>query len=125
MQESDYDCMSYQDEFDAYIGGTQFLSWEDLRAKFKIFVETIMKGLGLPPLFTWQGAPIPTGLKGEIMERLPLEQLEDLITHYSSVVIRNARIKRRRAHVERFERGIGRAGHHSGDDNDRGTARRD
>ena len=93
MQESDYDCMSYQKEFEGYIEGTQFLSWEDLRAKFKIFVETIMKGLALPPLFTWQGAPIPTGLKGEIMERLPLEQLEDLITHYSSVVIRNARSK--------------------------------
>lgn len=93
MQESDYDCMAYQREFDEYIGGTQFLSWEDLRVKFKIFVETIMKGLSLPPLFTWQGAPIPTGLKGEIQERLPLEKLEDLITHFSSVVIRNARSK--------------------------------
>jgi hypothetical protein len=93
MQESEYDCMTYQTEFDAYIGGTQFLSWEDLRAKFNVFVETIMKGLSLPPLFTWQGAPIPTGLRGEIQERLPLERLEDLVTHYSSVVIRNARSK--------------------------------
>ena len=93
MQEEGYDCGQYQREFDEYIAKTQFLSWDDLREKFKIFVDTIKKGLGLPPLFTWQGTPIPTGLAGEIQERLPLERLEDLVTHYSSVVIRNARSK--------------------------------
>jgi len=93
MQESDYDCMAYQTEFDEYIGGTQFLSWEDLRNKFNTFIQTIKEGLGLPPLFTWRGVPIPTGLKGEIQEHEPLERLEDLVTHFSSVVIRNARAR--------------------------------
>lgn len=93
MQEEGFDCMTYQREFESYIEGTQFFSWEDLREKFKLFVETIKKGLGLPPFWQWQGAPIPTGLAGEIQERLPLERLEDLVTHYSSVVIRNKRSK--------------------------------
>jgi hypothetical protein len=91
MQQQGYDGTNYQRQFDDYISGTQFLSWEDLRDKFNVFVKTIMSGQQLPPLFTWRGTPIPTGLKGLIQEREPLEKLADLVTHYSSVVIRNAR----------------------------------
>jgi hypothetical protein len=93
MQQAGYFGGDYQRQFDDYISGTQFLSWEDLKAKFDVFVKTIMSGLELPPLFTWRGAPIPTGLKGLVQEREPLEKLEDLVVHYSSVVIRNARSK--------------------------------
>jgi len=91
MQEEGYDCSTYQRQFEEYISGTQFLSWEDLREKFGMFVKTVMSGMSLPPLFTWRGAPLPTGLKGEIQELEPLEKLESLLVHYSSVVIRNAR----------------------------------
>jgi hypothetical protein len=93
MQQAGYFGGDYQRQFDDYISGTQFLSWEDLKAKFDLFVKTIMSGLDLPPLFTWRGVPIPTGLKGIIQEREPLEKIEDLVVHYSSVVIRNARAR--------------------------------
>lgn len=91
MQQQGYDGTVYQREFDEYIGGTQFLSWEDMKKKYDLFVSTIMSGLELPPLEQWRGIPIPTGLKGLIQEKPELEKLEDLIVHYSSVVIRNAR----------------------------------
>ena len=62
-----------------------------MREKFDIFVKTVMQGIALPPLFTWRGAPLPTSIKGEIQELEPLEKLESLFVHYSSVVIRNKR----------------------------------
>lgn len=93
MQQEGYDAAAYLDQFEAYIMGAQFLSWEDLREKFDFFITTIMSGRQLPPLEQWQGYPIPTGLKGLIMEKPELEKLEDLIVHYSSVVIRNKRSK--------------------------------
>lgn len=93
MQEQGYDAFEYQRQFEEYIMETQFLSWEDMREKFELFLQTIMSGRQLPPLEYWRGMPIPTGLKGLIMEKPELEKLEDLIVHYSSVVIRNARSK--------------------------------
>lgn len=91
MQQQGYDGTAYQRAFDDYIGRTQFLSWDKLRNKFNFFVKTIMSGLDLPPLEQWKGVPLPTGLKGLIQEKPELERIEDLITHYSSVVIRNKR----------------------------------
>jgi predicted transcriptional regulator YdeE len=91
MQQQGFDGNIYDREFREYIEDTQFLSWEDLHAKFDEFIKTLKSGQQLPPLFVWRGAPIPTGLKGEMQELEPLEQKESLIVHYSGVVIRNKR----------------------------------
>lgn len=90
LQEQGYNPFDYQDEFEEYIASTQFQDWKDLVEKFEFFVESIKKGKALPPLWQWRGAPIPVGLEG-VLRKTPAERLQDVIVHFTSVVIRNAR----------------------------------
>jgi hypothetical protein len=91
MQQQGYDPDEYERQFEDYIAKTQFLSWDDLRKRYDEFVKDIVVGVQLPPLFLWRGVPIPTGLKGTIQEGTELERLNDLLVHYMSTTIRNAR----------------------------------
>jgi hypothetical protein len=92
LQEQGFNPFEYQKEFDEYISNTQFKSWDDLLKKYERFVEAVKKGEELPPLWQWKGMPIPAGLEG-VLRKEPAERSEDIITHFSSVVIRNARGK--------------------------------
>lgn len=92
MQQQGYDADAYRRLFDEYIQKTQFLSWEDLKEKYDFFVTTVMSGAELPPIQVWRGSlTVPTGLKGEIQELMPHEQLDKLIVHYTGVLIINYR----------------------------------
>jgi hypothetical protein len=92
MQEMGYNAFEYEDEFEEYIMGTQFKDWNELLAKFKTFGDAIIEGKALPPLWQWRGMPIPVGLEG-VLRKTPAERLQDVIVHFTSVVIRNARTK--------------------------------
>lgn len=92
MQEQGYNAFEYEDEFENYMMGTQFKDWDELLAKFKLFGDTIIEGKALPPLWQWRGIPIPVGLEG-VLRKTPAERLQDVIVHFTSVVIRNARTK--------------------------------
>jgi len=92
MQEMGYSAFDYDAEFAKYIMGTQFKDWNELLAKFKIFTDTIIEGKALPPMWQWRGMPIPVGLEG-VLRKTPAERLQDVIVHFSSVVIRNGRSK--------------------------------
>lgn len=92
MQQEGYDCSVYQRLFADYIWNSQFLSWEDLRERYDFFVRTVMMGQALPPLATWRGKlTVPTGLRGEIQELQPFEQVGKLIVHYVGTLIINYR----------------------------------
>lgn len=103
LQEQGYNPFEYEDLFQDYIAGTQFHSWEDLLKKFEFFVESIKKGPGLPPLWQWKGVPIPVGLEG-VLRKTPAERLQDVIVHFTSVVIRNARGRGKEATLEDLKR---------------------
>jgi hypothetical protein len=90
LQEQGYNPFDYQDEFQEYIANTQFRDWKDLLERFEFFVKSIKEGKALPPLWQWKGMPIPVGLEG-VLRKTPAERLQDVIVHFSSVVIRNAR----------------------------------
>jgi len=90
LQEQAFNAFDFTDQFEEYIEKSQFASWWDLLRKFEDFTKSIMEGKLLPPLWSWRGAPIPVGLEGVIRET-PAERMDDLIVHFTSVVIRNAR----------------------------------
>ena len=110
LQEQGFNAFDFTDQFEEYIEKSQFASWRDLLTKFEYFTKSIMEGKALPPLWSWRGAPIPVGLEG-VIRKTPAERLDDLIVHYTSVVIRNARSRDREAALgdlqkELEERGI-------------------
>lgn len=103
LQEIGLNAYEYQDEWNEYIFGSNHKSWDHLMKRYDFFVDSIIKGKPLPPLWKWKGIPIPYGLE-ELLSLNPDQKIKDLIIWATSNEISNSNFRREQPRVDRVIR---------------------
>jgi len=98
LQEIGMNAFDYRKLWEEYIYNVNHKDWKQLLERYEKFVEALVKGEKLTPLWLWKGVPIPYGLEG-LLSKEPFRRTIDLIVWATSIEISNARFENRKPSV--------------------------